>query len=294
MARPVASASTYGGRDAAWNAGPVSPAARKRAVSASRIVRFSQWTSSMPPRARRGAQQREQHGVVDAEVVDHERLEGRHAAVDEVRDLGDRVLVGRRDDRAQADVHGRVAGGRRDPLAEAGAERPSGGRRRPGARVVEREERRRATEGRGHRVLEEPVGLLVAGDSGVRVDVDDARQHQQPGRVDDRSRRGREPAQPRLDRRDPPGFDRDVDRCRPGRVDDHAAEDQQVRGHGALSRARRSRSPARHPTGSAGPPRAAGRPSRPRAAPSRSDSPRAGPPWTRSCTRRTGRRSRTR
>ena len=156
------------------------------------------------------------------------------------------------------------------------------------------EEGGRAAERRGNRVLEEPVGLLVAGDPGVRVDVDDARQHQQPGRVDDFARGGGEPAEPRLDRGDPPALHRHVDPRRPGRVDDRAAEDQEVRRHDALSRARRSRSPGRRPTGSAGPPRAAGRPSRPRAARSRSGSRRAGPPSTRWCTRRRGRRSRTR
>ena len=61
-----------------------------------------------------------------------------------------------------------------------------------------------------------------------------------------------------------------------------------------ITRPRGSRSPGRPPTGSAGPSRAAGRPSpRPRRR-SRNDWPPAVRPSTPSCSRRTGRRSRTR
>ena len=46
------------------------------------------------------------------------------------------------------------------------------------------EERGRAAERRGDRVLEEPVGLRVRGDPRVGVDVDRAGEDQHPGRVD--------------------------------------------------------------------------------------------------------------
>ena len=63
-------------------------------------------------------------------------------------------------------------------------QRPLGGGRRASPRIVERQERRRATERCRHRILEEPVRVGVGGDPRVRVDVHRAGQHEQPGRVD--------------------------------------------------------------------------------------------------------------
>ena len=144
----------------AWKRGAVSPAARWRAVSASRIVRFSQWTSSMPPRSPARASSAKQRRVVDAEVVDHERLERRHARLDQPRHLGDRVRAGAAV-RTSAQARSRPPSRRRSPPAtRAGPSRATGPlRRRARARVVERQERRRAAERRRDRVLEEPVGL---------------------------------------------------------------------------------------------------------------------------------------
>ena len=78
--------------------------------------------------------------------------------------------------------------GGRAPLAQTGEQAPFGGRRRAGARVVEREERRRATERGRDRVLEEPVRRRVRGHAGVGVHVDDAGEDQHPGRVHDLGR----------------------------------------------------------------------------------------------------------
>ena len=133
--------------------------------------------------------------VVEAEVVDHEGLERRDAGVDGGGDLGDRVLVGRRDDQAGCHVHGGVARGRRAPLAEAGHQRAGGGRRRPGAGVVEGEKRRGAAERSADRVVEEAVRPLVGRDAGVGVDVDDPGEHEEAARVDDLPGRRGEPAE---------------------------------------------------------------------------------------------------
>ena len=98
------------------------------------------------------------------------------------------------DREAQPDVDRGVAVGRRPPLADAGQQRALGRGRRARPRVVEREERRRPAERRRHRVLEEPVRLGVGRDARVRVDVDHAREDEQPGRVDHLVGTGREPA----------------------------------------------------------------------------------------------------
>ena len=99
-------------------------------------------------------------------------------------------------------VDGGVAAGPVEPFAHAGQERPLGGHADAGARVVEREHRGRAPERRRHGVAEEPVRLVVRRDPRVGVDVDDARQDQQVGGVDD-PRRGRR-GDARLDGHDPP------------------------------------------------------------------------------------------
>ena len=74
--------------------------------------------------------------------------------------------------------------GGRAPLAKAGDEGAFGRGGRAGPRVVEGQERRRATERRRRRVLEEPVGLGVGRHPGVGVHVDRAGQDEQPGRID--------------------------------------------------------------------------------------------------------------
>ena len=244
---------------------------------------------------RRRPEQPEQRRVVDAEVVDHERLERRHAGGDEVGDLRGRVSVRGGDHGAQADVDGGVRRRRGEPLAEPHPQRPRRRRRRSGTRVVEREQGRRPAERRGHGVAEPPVRLRVGRHPCVGVHVDDARQHEQPRCVHDLARARRRPGQVRLDGRDPSARHGDVGSERPGRRDDRAAADDEVGGHpAALSRPRRSRSPAPRPTGSGGPPRAAGPPSRRRAGPSRSGSRPAARLSRTSRRRRTGRRSRTR
>ena len=105
-----------------------------------------------------------------------------------------------------------------------------GRRRRSGARVVEREERRRPAERRGHGVLEEAVRLGVGRDARVGVDVDAAREDEQPSRVDDLVGRVGQPAEIGPDGLDPATADRDVGRERPGRGHDRSAPDDQV-GH---------------------------------------------------------------
>ena len=65
-------------------------------------------------------------------------------------------------------------------------------------------------EGRGHRVVEEAVRPLVGRDPHVGVDVDDAREHEEPGRVDHLPGGGGEATEIGLDRGDPPAVDGDV------------------------------------------------------------------------------------
>ena len=158
-------------------------------------------------------------------------LRGRDAGVDHRGELGDRVVHAPADDEAEAVVDRAVDVGRGAPLAQAGQQRALGGRRRAGARVVEGEERRRAAERRRHRILEEPVRLGVGGDAGVGVDVDDARQDEQAGRVDDLGGGGGEPPQIRLDGRDPAAVDGDVRPARAGRGDDRAAAHHELTHH---------------------------------------------------------------
>ena len=93
---------------------------------------------------------------------------------------------------------------------DARQQRPLGSGRRTGARVVEREERGRATERGRHRVLEEPVGFGIRRDPRVRVDIDNSGEHQQPGRIDHLVGGSRETAEVRLDRGDPPAIDGDI------------------------------------------------------------------------------------
>ena len=109
------------------------------------------------------------------------------------------------------------------------AQRSLGRRRRPRPGVVEREERRRAAERRGHGVLEEPVRLRVGGDPRVRVDVDRPGEDEEPGRVDRLARVRAQAAEVRLDRLDPPAADRDVRPPRPVGADHGPARDEEIR-----------------------------------------------------------------
>ena len=238
----------------------------------------------------------EDRAVREPEVEDHERLGGRNARVDHRRQLGDRVVHATEDRRAEREVDRGIGRGDPPELADAGQDRAMGGRRRPRPRVVEREERRRAAERRGDRVLEEAVGLVVGGDARVGMDIDDAGQHEQPRRIDDLAGRDGGPGEVRFDRFDGAAADGDVGAERSLGGDHGAAADDEVGHHagGVSPRPRGSRSTGRPPTGSAGPSRAAGRPSRRRRRPSRNGWPPAGRPWTPSCSRRTGRRSRIR
>ena len=78
MARTVASASTYGGRDEAWNYGAVSPAARWRAASASRDdVFLAMDLEHAASLAGHGECPQQCLDLLHPEVVDHERLERR-------------------------------------------------------------------------------------------------------------------------------------------------------------------------------------------------------------------------
>ena len=119
IARSVASASTYGGRDDAWNRGAVSPGGQ---------VPRGQRLEDRPvlavdlehPAALAGRRQRPEQGrVVDPEVVDHERLERRHAGLDRRAGISASGvgLVGG-DHEAQPDVDRGVGRRRGLPLAQ--------------------------------------------------------------------------------------------------------------------------------------------------------------------------------
>ena len=153
----------------------------------------SQWTSSIPPRAAERPHRLEDRRVAEPEVEDHERLGRRDAGVDHRRELRDRVVHPAEDRRAQREVDRGVVG--RDPpeLVDAGEDRAMGRPGRASPRIVEREERRRPAERRGHGVLEEPVRFLDRRDPGVRVDVDAAREDEQPVGADDLAGAGDQP-----------------------------------------------------------------------------------------------------
>ena len=67
------------------------------------------------------------------------------------------------------------------------------------------EERRRATKRGSDRILEEAVRMRICGDTRVGVDVDRARQHEKPGRVDRLADARAKSTEVRLDGRDPFG-----------------------------------------------------------------------------------------
>ena len=113
------------------------------------------------------------------------------------------VIGSAADGEAQPVVDGAVVVGGRAPFANAGHERPLPGRRRARARIVERQERRRATERGSDRILEEAVRMRIGGDTGVGVDVDRAWEHEKPGRVDRLARARPESTEVRLDSGDP-------------------------------------------------------------------------------------------
>ncbi len=179
--------------------------------------------------------------------------------------------------------------------AQAHPERRLGRGRRSGPGVVEGEQRRRPAERRRDRVLEEAIGLGVAGDPCVRMDVDAAGQDEEARRVDDLpgTLGGGRPIGRIEHRRDPVSVDRHVGQPGASGGDDRPAPDQEVHA-GRIRRARRWRSAARPPRGSGDRPRGGGPASRRPARSWRSDWPPAGRPWSSSCRPRRGRRSRTR
>ena len=69
-----------------------------------------------------GAEQAGQHLIGDREVVDHEGLEGRDAAPDQLGQLVQRVALLAGDDRAQAVVDRRLSLGALDELIQASQE----------------------------------------------------------------------------------------------------------------------------------------------------------------------------
>ena len=237
----------------------------------------------------------EQRLVGQPEVEDHEALTSRprHRSWPEARPR----VVGcpeTASDRPKSMALSAVRGGA--PLGQPGPQRSLGRLRRPGSGIVERQERRRAAERRGHGILEEPVGLGIRRDSRVRVHIDHAGEDQHPGRLDHARRTRREPGQIRLDRRDDAAIDRDVGASRSGRGHDRTAADDEVR-HRALAvdlgdPDRLGTLPETAPADLAQPvlPVVV----RPRPRPTQSDWPPAAPPSTPSSSPRTGRRSRTR
>ena len=147
--------------------------------------------------------------------------------IDGGRQLGERVVHPAAHDEAQAVVDGTVRVRGRAPLAQAGAQAQLRGGRRTGARVVEREERGRAAERGRDRVLEEAVGRRVRGDARVGVDVDDAREDEHPGRVQDVACLRGEPAEVGLDGLDAAAAHGHVRPARAGRGHDRPASDQE-------------------------------------------------------------------
>ena len=184
-------------------------------------------------------------------------------------------------------------GRRRPPLAQPDRERPRRRRRRARPRVVEREERRRAAERRRHGVLEEAVRLRVRRRPGCGC----GRRRRPAGRAARSHRRPPAPSPRGPDRSAsiavirPPSTATSATR-EPGRRDDRAAADDEV-------------APPGQPLGDLdllgalpeAPPADLAQPLLP--AVIRQDRREvvrrpAGRPSTRSCTTRTGRRSRTR
>ena len=190
----------------------------------------------------------EQPPVVEPEVVDHECLGRGDAAVDDGRDLGDRIVGAAAHGEAWRDIDRGIAGRGRPPLAHPDDERAFRRRGRTGLRVVEREERRRATECRGDRVLEEPVGLGVGGDARVGVDIDDAGEDEQALGRDDfpRGRGGSRALVGRDHGFDHAAADEDIGRPRATSRDDGPAADDEV------AHARTGNEPGNEPGLSAG------------------------------------------
>ena len=163
-----------------------------------------------------------------AEVEHHEGLGGGDPGVDRGRKLVQRVVGMAGDGEREAVVDGAVGIGRRAPFGEAGEERAFGLWRRSRPGVVEREERRRpAVRGRD-RILEEAVGLLVARDAGMRVDVDDAGEDQHPGRIDHPVGLRRRTLERWLDGGDATAVDRQVSCARSAGGHDRPAADEEV------------------------------------------------------------------
>ena len=167
--------------------------------------------------------------IGQAEVVDHEGLEGRHAGVDEGGQLRDRVVLLAADDGAQAEVDRRLPRRAGAELVEPSQRRAGAVLADPGAGIVEGQDRGRAAGRRRQRVLAEPMRMLRIRQPQVRVDVDDAGEDQEPGRVDGLDAVS---LQVGTDALDPTIGDRDVGHDRTVGRDDGATGDDEI-GHRA-------------------------------------------------------------
>ena len=190
----------------------------------------SQCTCSIPPCPARDPHRGLEPLVGEAEVVDHERLEGGHPGGDEGGKLGERIALLARQHRVQADVDRRLAGGPGSELVKPDEERGRPLLADAGARVVEAQHRRRPPVGGGDGIGQEAAWLVGDRQAQVGVDVDDAGQDEQPGRVDGASRR----SQVGADRHDAAIQDAHVHALAPGGANHRAAADDGLeRGHRA-------------------------------------------------------------
>jgi len=174
-------------------------------------------------------------GFRQPKVEHHECLASRDACLDDGRKLGDRIVHPAGDCEAHSVVDRAVLVRRSPPFAQAGEERAAGCLGRAGSRVVEGEERGCPSEGRRDGVTKKAVGLRIARDARVRVDVDCAGQDQQAGGVDHFGRPFSKSSQVCLDGTDLSALDRNVRPTTPPSRHDDSAADEEV-GHGLRSR----------------------------------------------------------
>ena len=185
-----------------------------------------------PAVARHGPQRIEEALIGQAEVVDHERLGGRHAGLDECGELPYRIPLLAGDDRRERVVDRRLALRAVQELPQATHQRSGSSHADPRAGVVEREEGGRAAVRGGNAVREEALRLVGRGEAGMGVGVDHAREDEQPRCVE-----GPGPGfggQLLSDGADPPAFDRDV-RDEAALRGDHGATPDQQLSHPACS-----------------------------------------------------------